>query len=181
MPIDPASDVESSSTRRMSSASWIRCPRCGRLNHVKDTTCGYCGQSQDSKGRTRILSVPDMPQSPDLPSTNESLLPGDTITFEMGERYLTVKLQESIIFGRSTNDPDDPRPDIDLTPLRAQEQGVSRRHLRIKHKDGHLYAIDLGSSNGTWLNGHRMMSYTEYPVHSSDELRLGLFKVRVKF
>ena len=99
----------------------------------------------------------------------------------MGDRFLTLKLQESIIFGRDTHDPDDPKPDVDLTPLRAQEQGVSRRHLRIKYKDQHLFAIDLGSSNGTWLNGHRMMSYTEYPVRSSDELRLGLFKIKIKF
>ena len=181
MPIEPTSDAESSSFRDLSPANVIRCPRCQRPNRRTATVCAFCGQTLQASGQTRILKVSDVPKPPDLPTTSDLIPPGDEITFQMGDRFLTLKLQDSIIFGRDTHDPDDPKPDVDLTPLRAQEQGVSRRHLRIKYKDQHLFAIDLGSSNGTWLNGHRMMSYTEYPVRSSDELRLGLFKIKIKF
>src|SRR5947209_3609219 len=35
---------------------------------------------------------------------------------------------------------------------------VSRQHARILHEEGTYYVEDLGSSNGTWLNGSRISS-----------------------
>lgn len=42
--------------------------------------------------------------------------------------------------------------DVDLTDYHAAEYGVSRRHIEIVHKDDALWARDLGSRNGSFLN-----------------------------
>ncbi len=53
------------------------------------------------------------------------------------------------------------------------DRGVSRRHARIWHREGHWYVEDLGSSNGTHVNGLK----TLHPVklRSGDQLQVGPF------
>ena len=53
----------------------------------------------------------------------------------------------------------------------ADDDRVSRRHLRIACRDGALYASDLGSRNGTTLNGRRLAE--ERPIAAGDELAAG--------
>jgi predicted component of type VI protein secretion system len=72
-------------------------------------------------------------------------------------------------------------PDVDLTPFGAIERGVSRRHLRIRCPDYLLYVTDLGSRNGTWLNGHIILPGAERLLRSGDTLQLGALRIRVKF
>jgi hypothetical protein len=53
-----------------------------------------------------------------------------------------------------------------------EEQGASRRHLEIdKSIDGYVVK-DLGSSNGTMLNGEKMIPYKSYPLGTGDKLRI---------
>ncbi len=50
---------------------------------------------------------------------------------------------------------------------------VSRTHLQLQvHEDGYR-AADLGSTNGTWLNGEKMTPNQPHPLHSGDILRIG--------
>ena len=53
----------------------------------------------------------------------------------------------------------------------AEDDRVSRRHLRIACRDGALYARDLGSRNGTTLNGRRLVE--ERALAPGDELAAG--------
>lgn len=55
--------------------------------------------------------------------------------------------------------------DCDITLAAAH---LSRRHVKLVVEDGLLYARDLGSANGTFLNGERL---TEARVRRGDELR----------
>lgn len=48
---------------------------------------------------------------------------------------------------------------------------LSRRHLAIARRDNELWVKDLGSHNGTWLDGHALTADTS--VGSGIELRLG--------
>ena len=49
--------------------------------------------------------------------------------------------------------------------------GVSRRHARLM-REGEVYTLeDLGSSNGTYLNGERLIKRS--PLKSGDQIRLG--------
>jgi pSer/pThr/pTyr-binding forkhead associated (FHA) protein len=47
---------------------------------------------------------------------------------------------------------------------------VSRRHLELRAEDGGWVAVDLGSTNGTWIMGRRV---GRARVAAGDELVLG--------
>ena len=47
---------------------------------------------------------------------------------------------------------------------------VSRRHAELRFDDGRWMLRDLGSSNGTWVNGRRVL---EAEVAPGDEVQLG--------
>jgi hypothetical protein len=53
---------------------------------------------------------------------------------------------------------------------------VSRRHAELRLRDGTWFIRDLGSSNGTWVNGRRVV---EAEVAPGDELWLGDCRFRI--
>jgi pSer/pThr/pTyr-binding forkhead associated (FHA) protein len=54
---------------------------------------------------------------------------------------------------------------------------VSRRHARFESHDGVAYVEDLGSSNGTFLNGRRVTEAVE--VREGDEIDVGTTRIVV--
>jgi hypothetical protein len=52
---------------------------------------------------------------------------------------------------------------------------VSRRHAEIREESGAWLLRDLGSSNGTFLNGQRVQ--TDQPLRPGDEISLGKFSI----
>ncbi len=55
--------------------------------------------------------------------------------------------------------------------LRLRESAVSRHHCTIRVAGGEATVLDLGSSNGTFVNGQRIRSSS--PLRSGDELKVG--------
>ena len=53
------------------------------------------------------------------------------------------------------------------------DRRISRQHLRISHKQGSLYITDLGSSNGTYLDGNKLTPLQDTLLSGKHELRLG--------
>ena len=51
-------------------------------------------------------------------------------------------------------------------------RGVSRQHARIQLAGGIAFVEDLGSKNGTWVNGSRIE--TKAPLHDGDKIRFGM-------
>ncbi|MCZ6793494.1 MAG: protein kinase [Planctomycetota bacterium] len=78
----------------------------------------------------------------------------------------TVSLPDSAVLGR------DPQVDCIL-----QYRGISRRHARIEQSEGRYYVEDLGSTNGTRINGSTIA--TRIPLESGDRIQLG--KLTVEF
>jgi hypothetical protein len=70
-------------------------------------------------------------------------------------------------------------PDVDLTAYNAYANGVSRLHAAIKLVNNRVVVVDLGSSNGTYLNGVRLSPYIETPVSHGDLVYLGKLKIQV--
>ena len=70
-------------------------------------------------------------------------------------------------------------PDVDLSPFNAYANGVSRLHAMIKLIQDKIVIIDLGSSNGTYLNGIRLSPYVETTVVQGDLVYLGKLKMQV--
>ena len=70
-------------------------------------------------------------------------------------------------------------PDVDLSAYNAYANGVSRLHAAIKLVKGQIVIVDLGSSNGTYLNGTRLSPYIEMPVSHGDIVYLGKLKMQI--
>lgn len=64
------------------------------------------------------------------------------------------------------------RPEVDLSN-EDQSRNISRRHARLVIKDGKNYiAEEIGTMNGTFLNGKKLQNGVLTPVHDGDELTL---------
>lgn len=70
-------------------------------------------------------------------------------------------------------------PTLDLTPDNAQKLGVSRMHAQFELINGGYHVKDLGSSNGTWLNGSKIEPHQAVPVNPSDHVRLGYLMILI--
>ena len=66
------------------------------------------------------------------------------------------------------------RPDVDLTNLDGP-RSVSRRHAKIIRPEGEFQVIEeIGTMNGTFVNGRRIATGSPTPIHDGDRLRFGL-------
>jgi pSer/pThr/pTyr-binding forkhead associated (FHA) protein len=70
-------------------------------------------------------------------------------------------------------------PDVDLTPYRAYEDGVSRLHATIKITPEQVSITDLGSANGTRVNNQSIIAHNPHPLKNGDIISLGKFKAQI--
>ena len=70
-------------------------------------------------------------------------------------------------------------PDVDLTPVDGK-RSISRRHARIRHEDDGSYGVieDVGTMNGTFVNGVRLVAGRLVPVVSGDTVVFGTIQCR---
>jgi pSer/pThr/pTyr-binding forkhead associated (FHA) protein len=69
------------------------------------------------------------------------------------------------------------RPDLDYAPYGAMRHGVSRRHALVRPGEHTLYLIDQNSTNGTWVNGTRLMPGREFRLSDNDIIELGALRM----
>ncbi len=74
---------------------------------------------------------------------------------------------ERIVIGRSRS-----------CDLRLRSDTVSRLHAVITRRGGRLFLEDMGSSNGTFLNGKLL--HGEQPLQAGDIVRLGTLKTAIE-
>jgi hypothetical protein len=72
-------------------------------------------------------------------------------------------------------------PDVDLSAYEAYSQGVSRLHASLKVINQRVTIVDLGSSNGTRVNGQKISPNVDYPINHGDIIALGKLKIQVLF
>jgi hypothetical protein len=70
-------------------------------------------------------------------------------------------------------------PDIDLTPYNAYKSGVSRLHATIRLADEKMTIVDLGSANGTQLNGEKIEPNVPSELMHGDVVKLGRLKIQI--
>ena len=135
-----------------------------------------------------MATVPFSPGKPPY-AAEESSWRGEPVAADAIASSLQLKVLSS---GRAVQLPDasevlvgryDPAhniyPDLNLTPDGGLEDGVSRRHCKI-HRQGGVYLVeDVGSANGTFVNGHRLTVYLPHEIKDGDSLQLGGIKLMV--
>jgi serine/threonine-protein kinase len=129
----------------------FNCVNCGRELAKDDVFCAYCGTRQPSKRTTARLVVMG--------------------TNEMSAQFSLNTDGENLI-GRM--DPNRGiRPEVDLSKYDPAAR-VSRRHAKIISQGNQFYIEDLGSANGTFINGSlRLAQGKPHILVSGDELKLG--------
>jgi pSer/pThr/pTyr-binding forkhead associated (FHA) protein len=119
---------------------------------------------------------------PDLKSTSPMMSAGARISLHLVESGQIVPLAARNEFSLGRVAEGQPiMPDIDLTPYKAYENGVSRLHAILKLVNNQVLLLDLGSSNGTYVNGNRLVPSVERPLNQGDMIHLGKLKIQFLF
>ena len=93
---------------------------------------------------------------------------------------LTITPGKETVFGRFDPDGLDPSK-VDLSPYGGRKKGVSRIHAAIYRSRHTLSLADLGSSNGTFLNGERLRPQQSRVLRDGDEVRFGDLAAKIYF
>ncbi|MAS35826.1 MAG: hypothetical protein CL610_17585 [Anaerolineaceae bacterium] len=140
--------------------------------------------SDDAKADERPPIRLDKEVEKAVKSAGSSLFsPGMLLRIEVegGASPIVVKPKtEDMILGR--RDPTTgATPEVDLTAYAGYRMGVSRRHASLALENNQINLWDLGSSNGTFINGNRLTPHQPSPVRDGDEVRLGQMVLRLFF
>ncbi len=193
-PLQPATSQKPSSIRKLGAddnkaapqdANWIACPNCGKTNQKQEGFCYACGQLlEPARGAfdTKHFgdSDPTLVREDYFGSDSVLMLRlrGSAANFETRPQLRDHEL----FIGRSASG-SAMAPDIDLTSHNAGELGVSRLHASLKYDAEHnaIQVSDLGSANGTFINGQRLHPKEIRILRHGDELRLGKLTLMVSF
>ncbi len=143
----------------------MTCPHCKEEVPPSATAyCPNCGQSlTEGPAEAPPLPPPSMaapaagPAADPVPASSAAGL-----LFPWG--FHQLQPGDSVIVGR------------EHPPFAAQLKdllNVSRGHARLEHRDGALHVTDLGSRNGTYIDGRKIDSQVEEPLAGGQEVRFG--------
>ena len=162
----------------------ITCPNCGREHDDTVKICDFCGEALSLESTTtHVFGDTDYEEGRPQWGTARFNPRNRLIVSERDSKdqhiFYFDEIEE-ITVGRI--DPDTGEaPDIDLSPYQASDKGVSRRHVMITRRDTALNIVDIGTPNGTYLNGQRLVANQPRVLRDGDEVRLGHLVLRITF
>ena len=169
--------VDAKSTQRLPI-----CPNCSYPHRQGELACNNCGIVFSAAVRTKTIDGFKHGDLERVRRVGEAVAHQTcAITLQIDDEPMVLPNTETVVLGRETMMSDTLQPDVDLSPYNAHENGVSHLHLKVTRKRDMIYVADLGSTNGSSLNGVRLMPKQERVLRSGDELILGRLRVRVKF
>jgi hypothetical protein len=166
----------------------IKCSFC-QITHVDNTIfCSECGQYLlgDQKRETDPLNgdrgwvgkVVDKPSTGPLPPLDARPI---AVHLKIGPKKREVELPLNKVIHLGRIDPTmDVFPDIDLSYDAAPSKSVSRRHAAITRQGNSVIVEDMGSVNGTFINGKRLDPYLPEILNNGDVLQLGKIQIEVE-
>lgn len=128
------------------------------IRHVEATPAGPSRPVVNTNGR----GAPPAPAKP----TAHLIAKAENIKFDMRGNHAVI--------GRVLDPNHDTAIDIDLNPLRASSDRVSRRHAEIVKRGDAFFVRDLGSLNGTYIVGRGRLGRDQlYQLKDGDQMMLG--------
>jgi uncharacterized ubiquitin-like protein YukD len=119
-----------------------------------------------------ILILVEQTEADAQPQTGAYLKSETGMVFHLGSKITQI--------GR--NDPKSGTfVEIDLSSLATDPKAISRRHAHIKQEGDRFYLADVGSTNGTKLNGVRIPTDEWKPVWDGDIIEFGRNAVQLTF
>lgn len=168
----------------------IICPNCEAENRPGELFCTNCSFSLSDAVMTSNATIPTrrVQSSPDEASAKGTW---GSASFRNGSEILihirgvsdpvTIQPSKRVIFGRTDQSSDTKQPDVDFSAFGALEKGVSRHHAALDVGTDTLMLTDIGSSNGTYLNGQRLTPNQPRVLRDGDEVRLGKLVTHIYF
>lgn len=183
------------------------CPDCGAEHYPGALFCDMCGAAVHAASRAHVAAGRQAAERPSavqpaapsrrvtesgrfesviLPAAPAPAMPPRALHIRLPHHDATLILTGALIqVGRA--DPGsvhaDPgsvhAPELDLTTYGGQERGVSRRHATIQWVEGNYVLIDQHSSNGTWLEGVRLVAGYAYQLPPQATVRFGNLVVQL--
>lgn len=196
--------VTSPSTSSPPKSAGYTCPKCGHLNRAGILVCEKCGTlliGDEQVGGTKrfeeqqaAASLTTVGAPTGITETNE-IITAAVITagsnqftdnmvlrLEIEGAPTPILLHPKFETSLGRRDPaTGTMPDVDLSAYAGYRLGVSRKHAIIRLKNERLEIYDLGSSNGTSVNGTRLTPHQPQILRDGDEVLLGKMMVRVLF
>jgi len=165
----------------------ITCPNCKHSEHDGTLFCSECGSRLWGESlleeQTSRFSDDTLPQTDKIGALVIPVFsPPTGFTIRINGVAEPVKLanKPEYLVGRS-----DPKheviPDLDLGPYGGQQLGVSRKHAYLIQTATGLSIRDLGSTNGTLVNGRILSANQEWSLRDGDEIRLGKLAFNIYF
>lgn len=115
------------------------------------------------------------PAPPPPPDPAEELKRRAYAALEAVEGGRIFYIDKDVVQVGRTSPADGILPEVDLSDFTASGT-VSRRHARLVHAGEEIVLEDLGSSNGTFINGERLLHGVQKPIGENDELRFGAIR-----
>jgi len=139
--------------------------------------------SDDPKHKTGYLGPTDaepMKDRPARPQTNV-LGPSSTLEVHIAGKVVNLRLSDQMLIGRLIEGDDPETYALDLNNFGGYQSGVSRQHAMISRHEGGLYIEDLGSTNGTRINGFQLTARRKYRLRDGDEVEFARLRTVFKF
>ena len=165
------------------------CPVCKYKNESGATVCAFCGSPLEDGGdenptttRNVDMATNVLPQATQeiVNRTLETPPQGIAIYSSASDAPITINTSNQFTLGRKmTGEMDDSF--VDLKPFGAYENGVSRRHAMIRRTAEGYEIMDLGSTNGTWLEKQRLIPNRPYPLNNVSRIFLGRLQLLLIF
>ncbi len=166
----------------------ITCPSCYNQELVGALFCSVCGAQLTYQSRSPTDTVQykeDNPVPDPAAETRAINQLSDTaarVNLRLIQTSQNIPLESGADYTIGRISGTQPiLPDIDLTPYRAYEGGVSRLHATIRVSEDNVSVTDLGSANGTMINGLKISPYEPHALKSGDIIVLGKFQIEIKF
>ncbi len=163
------------------------CPYCHNSNREGYLFCEDCGQSLHENDTVTMTPTREMDETTqnlyDRTNWGTARFGKNAVVvlhIRDAPEPVTLKPNARTILGRSDANTTQ-RPDIDLSPYGAIDKGVSRTHAMIYRNEDTLVLMDMGSSNGTHLNGQRLVPEQPRVLRDGDEIRLGKLVIHIYF
>ena len=90
-------------------------------------------------------------------------------------KEIATASRKELIIGRAHKET---KPDIDLGPFGGSQAGVSRQHSRLIRRDDAWSVEDLGSTNGTFVNGVKVAPHELKAIKNGDLIRCGQIELQ---
>lgn len=163
----------------------ITCAHCGHKMPQGALYCEECGKSMWEDPVTQIFDVHSGPLAEIVAEAKSGVIEQSQGSIQLhfiktGEQLTVMPEGDEHVIGRA-----DPhvgsQPDLDLSAYGALESGVSRMHAAFHKGEDTLSVVDLGSTNGTFVNGERLTANEAQSLHNGDEIKLGNLAMKVYF